>query len=162
MLSGGFDCVARQNARSLNETNHYFIRRSVLHELSTSPNEIIKVSFIDVYLVSISFSKTELQYFPLATSDILPSNAINQPLQRTWQLTPLNTQPESAVTGNGAYLHTCGVFSKFLHNSRAFKTRNERRFLGAGIHSLALHYVRKIETTAKVQWKKYHKPVALE
>ena len=39
MLSGGTDCVESQNAGSLNQTNLYFIQRSVLHELSTSLNE---------------------------------------------------------------------------------------------------------------------------
>ena len=45
-LSGGIDCIMRQNAWSLNETNLFFILISVLHKLSTSLNEI-KVSFIE-------------------------------------------------------------------------------------------------------------------
>ena len=42
----------------------------------------------------------EPRYFPLETSGSLPRNAINQLLQRMQQLTPLNTQPESAVNGD--------------------------------------------------------------
>ena len=55
MLPGGIDYVARQNAQSFNRTNVCFIWRSVLHELSTSPNEIkgslIEILFIQNFLL---------------------------------------------------------------------------------------------------------------
>lgn len=53
---------------------------------------------MSIVLVSISFFMTEPHNFPLETSHILPCNAIiNQPLQQMRRLTPLNTQPKSAV-----------------------------------------------------------------
>ena len=49
-------------------------------------------------LVSVSICADGTPLFPLETFGILRHNAIIQPLQQTQLLTPLNAQPESAVS----------------------------------------------------------------
>ena len=110
MLSGRIDCTASESY------NLYFILRSVLNELSTSPNEI-KVSFIEtLFIQSILLIHFFYSFFTDRTPLFSPGNIwhcasqCNQStIDQTQQLTPLNTQPESAV----CYL---GKFQRFWFN----------------------------------------------
>ena len=88
------------SSRIFNETSLYFIRRSVLHSLSTSPNEI-KASFIESLFVQ-SIRLVSISFFANGTLLFSPENVWHFASQGnqstvTTNATTLNTQPESAV-----------------------------------------------------------------
>ena len=74
---------------------------------------------------------------------ILSSNAINQPLQRTWQLTPLNTQPESAVKQWGDRLHCNFVLfcSGYLVTSPRIFRAGSTQQLSVSLFSVSVPWV---------------------